>query len=366
MNIPNGWTTRICQAILTADKGKRVFHKPWHRVLASTEGARVCSYCQKNLTHDPRQSVIDYLVPLQLGGPSVDENRVLACPSCARSKGHKDLVSWKAFSRLGDPNSRQTLLDRRTQVLAFACNHLTDTYLDARKKTVMHALEKRWDNPRFTVYAVHGTTSFIGWTTRNGAKEALGLAAVLLRFSCKAVPLSTGKVFLYELPSANFLNAVWLLIEHHALVKKLEVDGLDAVPMDAENWQHHWSLHLEHVSDLCRRRARYTGNNSRSRGTQSNAKMRFLAHGTQPGPAHLVEKKPNVRAPRKPREQSSSKNAIGKRERRKLNAVHRKNHAYLEARAVLDNFKERVRQGKLDPPTAQELDLMEREVLALL
>lgn len=38
-------------------------------------------------------------------------------------------------------------------------------------------------------------------------------------------------------------------------------------------------------------------------------------------------------------------------------------HAWLEARASLDKFKENVRQGLIQAPTLQELDLMEREVL---
>lgn len=368
MTISNGWTTPVIQAILSADRGKRIYHRAWHRANAATDGALVCSYCLATLDpQTPRQSVIDYLVPLQLGGPPIDENRVLSCPSCARSKGTKDLVSWKEFASLGTETSRSALLVQRSQVLALAPNHLTDTRPNAPKAVVLRELEKRWANPRFTVYALHGSTrSFIGWTSRNGAKEALGLAAALLRFSCEAVPLSSGKVVLYELPSGLFLDAVWVLIEHHGLVKKLEVEGLEPAPYDPDNWQHHWAVHLEFLSDLCRRRPRKVGNNARSRGTKANAKMRFFAHGTLPSQDQLMDTPVVAPAPRKPKEFSKEPRSIARRERNKANAIQAKLHAYTQARAVLDDFKERVRQGRVDPPTARELDWMEREVLALL
>lgn len=364
----NGWTTRICEAILSADQPKRVQHKTWHRALAHADGERVCDYCQRKIDRaTPRNAVIDYLVPLQLGGPAVNENRVLACPSCARSKGHKDLVSWKAFASKGTEQSRQLLLAERSKVLATALNHLTHTRINAPKATVLRELERRWSNPRFTVYAVHGSaSSFIGWTKRNGAKEAHGLAAVLLRFQCQAVPVSSGKVVLYELPSDQFLDAVWLLIEHHALVKKLDVDGVEPAPHDLENWQHHWHVHLEHLSDLCLRRVRRQGSNPLKRGSAANARAQFNAHGTLPDPRHLVEVVHPAPAPRKPRVLSEKREAIAKRERRKVDGELARRQAFLEARAVLDHFKARVSRGEVEAPTAQELDWMEREVLDLL
>lgn len=368
MAIPNGWTTPVCKAILEADKPKRVYLKFWHRAMATTDGPLLCDYCLAPLdTSTPRQTAIDYLVPLQLGGPAINENRVLSCHSCARAKRHRDLVSWKAFTSKGSEQSRQVLLAQRLEVLAIARNHLTHTRARASRASVLRELENRWAHPRFTVYAHHGSSrSFIGWTTRNGGKEAMTLAAVVLRFSCQAVTVSTGRVVLYELPSEHFLDAIWTLIEHHGLIKKLEVPGLDPAPFDPENWQHHWPVHLETVGDLCRRRPRHTGNNSRSTGTAANAKMRFLAHGVLPNKVHLVKQIQALPAPRKPPTPSTESWAIARREQRKANAARARSQAYLEARAALDDFKERVQLGTVEAPSAQELAWMEREVLALL
>lgn len=371
MTLSTGWTTPICEAIRLADQPKQIQHRTWHRDLLSIDRVFTCVYCQSPVdASSPKQSVINYLVPTQLGGPLVDENRVLSCFACARGKGHKDLVSWSGFHLIGDASHRQALLHQRLKVLSVAPNHLTQTRPNAPRATVIRELNRRWDNPRFTLYALHGVErSWIGWTARNGAKDALALAAVLLRYSCQAVSLQSGKVTLYELPSDKFLDAVWVLIEHHALVKQLAVDGVDSVPQDPDNWQHYWPLHLEHLSDLQRRRPRLTGNNARTLGTLANAKMLYVHHGIEPCQV-MVERMDAVEkprpAPRKPREMSTSKAAIGKRKRRSRNQDSHRLQSFMEARAVLDSFKERVRQGKVIAPSTWELDLMERDVLAIL
>lgn len=368
MTSENEAAARFSQALLTAAALHKHNHRQWHKALNSLGAAQPCDYCQTMLdVRQPRAAVIDYLVRLEHGGPSVDENRVLSCPSCARLKGHKDLISWKAFSGLGTPESRKTLLEQRLKMLAQSANHLTYARAYAPWKTFLGELEMRWANPRFTVYAHHGQDrSYIGWTNRSGAKEAVALAAVLLRFACEAVPLSTGKLVLFEVPSDRFLDAVWTLIEHHCLVRKLDVDGLQAVPMDPDNWQHHWPVHLSDLLDLRRRRVRTTGNNAWSMGTAANAKMRFYAHDALPQPAHLVDRNAATAAPRKPRKLSESKAAIAKRERYSRKVGLSRRQAFLEGRATLDQFKERISQGLTPAPSAKMLDLMEREVLALL
>jgi len=57
---------------------------------------------------------------------------------------------------------------------------------------------------------------------------------------------------------------------------------------------------------------------------------------------------------------------VAKRERRQHRAELSARKTFLEARAALDSFKERVRQGLVAPPTPAALEIMEREVLALL
>ena len=365
---PDELTALLCRSILQADDAPRVFHRRWHRNQADGALPLACAYCQAPLDiRNPGQVWIDYLVPLQLGGPAVDENRVFSCPSCARSKSHKDLVSWRPFHRLGDETARLALLAQRRQVLAIARNHLPSTRANAPLAAVLRELEKRWEHPRFTVYAVHGKhRAYIGWTKRNGADSALGLAAALLRFGCKAVQLSTGNVVLYELDPTTFLDAVWFLIDHHALVQNVPIPSLETVALDPKNWQHTWPQHFEHLSDLRRRRRRLTANNALTPGTRANAKMRFFRHGILPSPAHLVEPEAPTAAPHKPRQPSTAQAAVAKRERYQRLAKKARTEAYLTARASLDTFKESVRQGRATVPSAQDMDAMEREVLALL
>jgi hypothetical protein len=203
---------------------------------------------------------MDYLIPVQLGGASLDINRVLACASCSWSKGSKDLISWRGFDSRGTQETRARLLAQRIEGLCVGFNHLTHTRHMAPKAKVRAALEERWSQPRFTVYALHGEQQgWIGWTKRCGALDALGVSAAALRFGFEASAVSTDGVTLYEVPKENFLEAVWTLIDLNSLVHRLDVPSVPSVPMDWNDWRHHWPTHLEHLSDIRRRCKRNTG-----------------------------------------------------------------------------------------------------------
>lgn len=360
--------TEILEAIALTAAPSVVQHRAWHRRLRALETCTVCAFCLAPLAlGKPREAVIDLLVPVLLGGPVLDSNRVLSCVSCARSRGNLDLLGWQAFASLGSETSRQALLDQRLKVLARSLNHLPHTRAGAPMAAVLRNLETRWAQPRFTVGAVsENDVAWIGWPASLGSREALGQAAALLRFSFQATPVASGKLVLYQLPAHHFLDAIWALIDMHALVRPLSVPGLSSVVHPLENWQAHWPLHLEHLSDLRRRRARAPSNNVRTRGTPANIRRRFLVHGIVPDPASLITLPTPLPAPAPPRIVSTSPAAIKKRQHRKSQSAANRRHQFLEARASLDAFKERVRRGNVAAPSAQEMDWMERELLALL
>lgn len=354
----------VAHAIESADRHTRTFNKRWRRRSGSFDGLHVCSYCLAELDIKAvRSAVLDFLVPVPLGGPDVAENRVLSCRSCAVLKRNRDLVAWEKFETLGDADHRQALLNRRSEMLSHSLNHLTQTSSHAPREKTLAALQSRWSHPRFTVYAFHGVgTSWLGWTPRNGADDAHALAAVLLRFGCQAVPHSVGKLTLYEVESDRLLDALWVLIDHHAIARPLTIEGLEGAPFDPDDWRHYWPVLLDDLADLHRRRPRLPGSYTRSPGPRS----RHSPATTAPSPvlasaipAHIPTHTP---APIKPRELSQSRQAVALRKKREEQRYQQALGEWLEARATLDAFKKNVRLGLVEAPTLQEWDLMEREL----
>lgn len=328
---------QLIAAIRAHDAQPRIFHRRYHRDLDLASGPLACAYCLAALsTTDDRQARLTYLVPPSLGGTRDPVNRVLSCASCARSKGPKDLVAWRKFSKVGSPQSRAALLKQRRQALACSRNHLTPTHANASPRKVRAALDARWQHPRFTVYAVHEPgRAFMGWTASNGTGDAQGLAAALLRYGCRALQRAQGEVVLYELDPGQFLDAIWFLIDHHALVHALPLDA-DPGTRDVSDWRHAWPVHLETLDDLQRRRPRAMGS-----GSEPPA----------PAPSRTLSTHPRT---------------VASRRRYQGKAEQRRQQRYLEARAALDAFKEDVRQGRLPAPDLETLATLEREVLDLL
>lgn len=325
------WIQEAIDAIGKVSAPVRVRHASWKRSARQTESEGLCAYCDRPL--DPRSTVINFIVPPALGGPLIHENQLASCCACARSKAHKDLASWIRGRQL-DPVVRTALRARRLELLAKSDNHLAHTRFGASRDKIEADLYSRWKHPRFTVYAFHGIEhSVVGWTHRSGCEESLNLAACALRFDAQAEPLPTDKVVLFEVPGNRFLDIVWSLIEHHGIVRQLPLATLDPVPLDPDNWEHFWPVILNHMSHQARR----------------------LAQPLTQDPA-----------PRKPRKLSDHPKAAEKRKQRKRKSAIESRQAWLEARASLDRFKDRVAQGLAPAPTPHALAVMEREVLDLL
>lgn len=352
-------TQSLSPAVLVADairdtaRHSRIFHKPWKRRHSFGDAAPICTYCLAALDpKDSRGANLDYLVPVSLGGKDISANLVLSCASCARSKGRRDVIAWEKFGSLGDAKHRSSLLEKREAVLLESDNHLTPTYRRAPAKIVLKALRSRFSKPRFTVYAFRGeASSWLGWTDKNGAKDAHALATVLLRYGCEGIPHLADDLSLYEVEPGRFLDAVWALIEHHAIVRPVQPEGLNWERPDPEDWRSYWPMMLDDLNSLRYRHAP-------KRGSFNKRLPPKVEHGPMAG---LHDE-----APRKPREQSMSRKAVRAREKRAVLAKQQAWGEYLEARATLIAFKENVRRGIVEAPTLDELEMMEREVLDLL
>lgn len=365
MTHPHPLAHVIAASVVAADKPRRVRRPSWQRRASAEGGVAVCTYCLSPVDiKNPYAAELNYLVPPSLGGPDLADNLVLSCLSCPRSKGHRDLVAWVSLGSRTTPDNLQALLNRRQEMLSHSLNHLTQTPPRGSREAFLAALHSRWEHPRFTVYAFHGVgTSWLGWTPRNGADDAHALASVLLRFGCQAVPHSAGKLTLYEVASDRLLDALWVLIDHHAIVRPLTIEGLEAEPFDADDWRHYWPVLLDDLADLRRRRPRLPGSYTRGpRGWGG-----FQSASTAPPPALPSTPTAGIPtatpAPVKPRELSLSRPAIALRKKREEKRYRQKLGEWLEARANLNAFKENVRLGRVEAPTLQEWDLMEREVL---
>ena len=230
----------------------------WHRQQVRAAEELICAYCRAPLQGQrERRSVVDLLVPKHLGGPVATENMVLCCPSCSTRKKQLDIGQRLAANPVGlNPaaDSLGRLTARRIAVLQSCVGHLTPHKPGVALPVIEEHLVKRWSHPRLAVFAAHREpVSFIGWSTRSGPGDALGVALAALRFQHQGVAVDHGVdgVTLVALPPSQFLAAVWELIELHALVTPL----LAGVEPDLEqDWRHGWRYQVTGLPTLRSRR----------------------------------------------------------------------------------------------------------------
>lgn len=198
-------------------------------------------------------------------------------------------------------------------------NHLVHAPAMAPRARVEHELEKRFASPRFVVHACIGKTqAWVGWTGRFGSPDVLGAAALLLRTHAQATHERFGEGEVFSMSPARAREALWLLIEQHAIVRRVHLDGVEQ-PHDPGLWDHHWDVLLPRVEDVRRRRP-----------------MAGTAH---PG---------MTAAPYRGRELSTDRKVAARRERRRKDAAWERGKAFDDARAALDRFKEDVRLGLVE------------------
>lgn len=244
----------ITQAITAATEYRFQPFKPYQLRSRFNDQAPRCPYCRIELASLPkRQVALNYIVPRNLGGPEGSENLLPCCRACALRKSYNDLLAWAPFTQLPE-SERAPLLARRSAILLQARNHLSPHSRNADRSTVARHLEKRFTFPRFLAFAVQGfECSWIGWHDKTGAPQAHDLAAVLLRFQAQATPVSSSPITLFQVDNAAFLDVVWALIEHHALVQPLAIPNLPQPVLDPTDWRHCWTRTFVGLRDLTRR-----------------------------------------------------------------------------------------------------------------
>lgn len=317
----------LVEQILRADRYRQSPRKGWHRLKLSRDTSLLCTYCGRAFDPcDTSLAVLSHLVPVELGGPSIDVNRVPSCRSCSKLKGTGDVLSMvPALS----PDTVSAVSIPRLEILKLSANHLTNTRAYAPLEQVLDCLVQRWQHPRFRVYAGHsGETSWLAWTPRCGDPASLSMAMGLLRHGYGAQLQVHGTVSLLSMETPLFLDAVWELIELHALVQRVDVAGFDA-PSLTDDWRTHWSVHLDKLANLRRRRNAMT----------ERAPFQRVASGRPDALRKRVQRDAHKR--------------VGALENWRL------------ARIELDDFKGRVAAGQAQNPSSIEWLEMEREVLDL-
>lgn len=159
------------------------------------------------------------------------QNSVLMCASCGNKRGSCDITDPLFTSRLKAPLPPETLA-RRVELLLHGQNHLTNTWPMAPKEKVQALLEKRYEHPRFRVFA-HASSlgCYVGFRRRKSEPQAYAGAAALLRHVHKASVEERGDLIIFQLEHRAFLPAVWEMIETNGLV----------VPIDLADWESNWN-----------------------------------------------------------------------------------------------------------------------------
>lgn len=223
----------------------------WRHRLVFDKRENHCTYCGA-LLHlhkgggPGRRGCMDHLVSVRHGGPQETDNLVPACYSCNLSKGSADLLAWVPIREI-EPAVYQSLLDRRLRALAWAENHLLrNPKLGKRKDTVVRHLTLRWQHPRVLVFAA--LTENAGYIKLPNRGLPPDLVPMLRSLSARRVDY-----LVFEFPPLRFHDAIWALIDHNALVRRVEMPGhtdpTPDVPGDAQ-----WPITFSSVLDVKRRR----------------------------------------------------------------------------------------------------------------
>ena len=222
----------------------------WRHRLVYDKGKARCCYCgraiQRGKAGTQGRGCMDHLVPVFHGGPQRTENLVPACWSCNLQKRSTDLLLWEP--PYIEPAALAALNERRLEMLAWSENHLLrNPNLGKKKATVVRHLSDRWQHPRFMVWAsLTEEAGFISLTGPN--KLPADLLPMLLQLGARQV-----RYQIFQLPPTRFHDALWTLIDHNALVRRVDLpDFPDPTPDAPGNAQ--WSVTFSSVLDVRRRR----------------------------------------------------------------------------------------------------------------
>jgi hypothetical protein len=248
------------QALLKT-KSIKDYRPDWWLQVAMRKCGYQCAYCGCSLTADDRlrhnhagQPTVDHLIPLTVGGPHHHEAVVASCLACNTSKGMRDWIRW---GKATDPKAIKAL---RAKLSRECWNHLApDPETTRTKLKIERMLEARWKHPRFRAHAsittggafigvkdIHNAVPIFPWMQRHhGGHLVDGL---------KKQAGQVLSVFAFEDQRAA-LDAIWELIAHNALVRRLDLSPAfpDATPSDNEAWAD-WAETFPNIGNLVKRR----------------------------------------------------------------------------------------------------------------
>lgn len=214
----------------------------WQLMKLASELTQGCKFC--GVVDVPLELV--HLVSPLVGGPSSLENLLAACSQCAVRAKRMDWLVWRGKTKTLAP----ALAAQRLKVLAVSDNHLLRNRDEARTKPyLLRKLEARWQHPRFVVRAC---LSVQGGLLAFQKRAPLPEGIVLLVRLHGGSPV-VGATRIFTIPRERFLDLIWLLLEHGARVRRMEVEGYpDPTPPD--DGASRWHETFNSVNDIVRRR----------------------------------------------------------------------------------------------------------------
>lgn len=235
---------------------QKKFSDAWKTTALASAKDFLCPTCLTDLRSlKASQRYTTYLVPLTAGGPKTFQNTVVMCASCAKKRGTADITDPSFTSRLSAPLPEDTLT-RRREILLKGENHLTSTWPMAPREKVRALLEKRFNEPRFRVFA-HGSPfgCFVGYRRHRSEPQAYAGASAMLRHVHKGELTERGDLVIFTLARQEFLTAVWALIEMNGLVKPVDMEGMpcDWNDIDQYDWRKCWREIYDSFDDNRRR-----------------------------------------------------------------------------------------------------------------
>jgi hypothetical protein len=216
----------------------------------------LCAYCGQDAGSAPD---VDAVIPVVAGGPQRPDAAVLTCKGCRRKRGRRDLLLWK-------PNAFPKLRAMRAALALDSWNHLSRDL--ATMKTPAKAtdvINARWQQPRFHCHgALLSSGGFIGWRDTQQVPSAMQLRLVFdhnawrLRQSVKHTHRRTNTPAIFWVPTLQAaLDALWDVIEHNALVRRVDLGDLASSVEEAQpDFSSDWAMVFPTVADLVRRRWR--------------------------------------------------------------------------------------------------------------
>lgn len=232
------------------------FPDAWKTSALSSASSLLCPTCGIDLhTLRPSQRYTTYLVPLTTGGPKIFQNNVLMCASCAKKRGTADITDPSFTSRLSAPLPAETLR-KRSSILLQGGNHLTSLRPKAPREKVQALLEKRYEHPRFRVFAHASSVGcFIGYRMQKSEPQAYAGASALLRHVHKAAVEERGDLVLFRIPHSEFMDAVWAMIETNGLVVAVHLKDwtCEWYCFNSYDWRKVWTEIYDRFDDNRRR-----------------------------------------------------------------------------------------------------------------